>query len=54
MQGTNRLAGGEVWRWAECMMGIKEGTCWAEHCVLYVGDGSPNSTLETNLALSVN
>ena len=29
-------------------MGIKEGTCWDEHWVLYVGDESLSSTSETN------
>ena len=35
-------------------MGIKEGTCYDEHCVLYVSDGLLNSTPETNIALYVN
>ena len=35
-------------------MGIKEGTCWDEHWVLYVGDGSINSTPETTIILYVN
>ena len=35
-------------------MGIKEGTCYDEHQVWYVGDESLNSTPETNIALHVN
>ena len=31
--------------------GIKEGTCWDEHWVLYVSDESLNSTPETNITL---
>ena len=38
-------------KWA---MGIKEGTCWDEHWVLYVSDESLGSTLETNTTLYVN
>ena len=34
-----RVAGGEVGRrWSKWVMGIKEGTCWDEHWVLYVSD----------------
>ena len=32
--------------WAKWVMGIKEGTCWDEHWVLYVSDESLNSTLK--------
>ena len=39
--------------WAKWGMGIKEGTCWEEHWVLYVSDGSLGST-ETNTPLYVN
>ena len=35
-------------------MGIKEGTCWDEHWVLYVSDESLNSTPETNTTLYFN
>ena len=40
--------------WAKCVMGIKEGTCWDEHWVLYVSDESLNSTPETIITLYVN
>ena len=36
------------------VMGLKEGTCWDEHWVLYVSDESLNSTPETNSILYVN
>ena len=39
---------------AKWMMGIKEGTCWDEHWVLYVGDESLGSTPETIITLYVN
>ena len=45
---------GGVGRWARWMMGIKEGTCYDEHWVLYVSDESLNSTPETNIVLYVN
>ena len=32
-------------------MGIKEGTCWDEHCMLYVSDESLNSTFETSTTI---
>ena len=35
-------------------MGIKEGTCWEEHWVLYVSDESLNSAPEINTTLYVN
>ena len=35
-------------------MGMKEGTSWDEHWVLYVRDESLNSTPETNFTLYVN
>ena len=35
-------------------MGIKEGTCWDEHWVLYVSVESLGSTPETNSTLYVN
>ena len=35
-------------------MGIKEGTCWDGHWVLYVSDESLNSTPETDTTLYVN
>ena len=49
-----KVAGGEVdWgEWAKWV--IKEGTCWDEHWVLYVGDESLNSAPETIAALYVN
>ena len=35
--------------WARWVMGIKEGTCYDEHWVLYLSDDeSHNSTPETN------
>ena len=40
--------------WARWVMGIKEGTCYDEHWVLYVSDESLSSTPETNIALYVN
>ena len=42
--------GDDLPRW---MMGIKEGTCYDEHWMLYVSDESLNSTLETNIVLTV-
>ena len=35
-------------------MGIKEGTCWGEHSVLYVSDESLGFAPETNTTLCVN
>ena len=35
-------------------MYTKEGTCWDEHCVLYVSDESLGSTPETNITMYVN
>ena len=36
------------------VIGIKEGTCYDEHCMLYVSDESLNSTTpETNITLQV-
>jgi len=35
-------------------MGIKEGTCYDEHWVLYVSAESLHSTPETNIVLYVN
>lgn len=35
------------------MIDIKEGTRYDEHWVLFVGDGSLNSTPATNIALYV-
>ena len=40
--------------WARWGMGIKEGTCHVEHCVLYKIDESLTSTSETNNTLYVN
>ena len=40
--------------WVKWVMGIKEGTCWQEHWVLYVSDESLNSTPETVITLYVN
>ena len=39
---------------AKWVMGIKEGIYWDEHWVLYVSDGSLNSTPESNITLYVN
>ena len=41
-------------RWARCVMGINEGTCYDKHWVLHVNDESLTSTPETNIALYVN
>ena len=40
--------------WARWVMGIKEGSCWDEHWVLYVSDESLGSAPETNTTLHVN
>lgn len=40
--------GGE---WVKWVMGIKEGTCWDEHWVLYVGAKSLNFTPKTSITL---
>ena len=40
--------------WAKWVRGIKEGTCWDEHWVLYVNDESLGSTLETSTTVYVN
>ena len=45
--------------WASRVMGIKEGTCYDEHWVLYIltyilSDESQNSTPVTNITLQVN
>ena len=40
--------------WAKWVMGIKEGTSWDEHWVLYESDESPGSTPETNTTQYVN
>ena len=40
--------------WANWLMGIKEGSCWDEHWVLYVSDESQNSTPETITTIYVN
>ena len=53
----NKLSvdGGELGGgWARWRMGIKEGTCFDEHWVLYVRNESLNSTPETNITLYVN
>ena len=39
---------------AKWVIGIKEGTCWDEHWVLYISDESLGSTPETNAAPYVN
>ena len=49
-----RVDGGRENGWAKWVMGIKEGTCYDEHWVLYVRDESLNSTPETNFTLYVN
>ena len=36
------------------VMGIKEGTCWDEHLVLYIRDESLDSTPEAKTTLYVN
>jgi len=49
-----RVAGWEVdGGWARWVMGIKKGTGYDEHWVLYVSDESLNST-KTNITLYVN
>ena len=40
--------------WAKWVMGIKEGTSWDEHWVLYVSDESLNSTPEIIITLYAN
>ena len=40
--------------WATCVMGIKEGTCWDEHWVLYVSDESVGSMPETSMLTNMN
>ena len=40
--------------WAKWVRGIKEGTCWDEQWVLYIGDGSLESTPEIIIALYAN
>ena len=44
------MRGGE---WVKWMMGIKEGTCWDEPCVLYASDESLGSTPEAETTLYV-
>ena len=39
--------------WAKWVMGIKEGICWDEHCVLYVSEESLNSIPEITITLYV-
>ena len=39
---------------AKWVMGIKDGTCWDEHWVLYVSNESLGSTPETNTTMYVN
>ena len=47
-----RVAGEEVaGAWGNRMMGMKEGTGWNEHWVLYATDESLNSTPETNTTI---
>ena len=45
------LGGG---RWAKWVMGIKEGTCWDKHWLLYVSDESLNSIPEIIITLYAN
>ena len=40
--------------WARWVMGIKEGSCYFEHWILYVSNKSLNSTPEINYAPYVN
>ena len=55
IENKPRLAGGKVHgEWPKWVMGIKEGTCWDEHWVLYGSDEPLGSTLETNTTLYVN
>ena len=50
-----RVAGGVlVGGRAKWVMGIKEGSCWDAHWVLYVSDESLNSPPETITTLYVN
>jgi len=42
--GFQRGRGG----WGSLVMGIKEGTCWMEHWVLYANHESWNTTPKTN------
>ena len=39
--------------WVKWVMGIKEGTCWDEHYVLYVSDESLNSIPKITITLYV-
>ena len=43
--------GGERAKWE---IGVKEGTCWDEHWVLYVSDRSLGSAPETKTTIHVN
>ena len=40
--------------WFTWIRGIKKDTCWDEHWVFYMGDGSLESTPETIVALYAN
>ena len=40
--------------WAKWVMGIKEGTCWDKHWVLYVSNQSLNSIPEIIITIYVN
>ena len=42
------------WGWVRWLMGIKEGTCYDEHWVLYVSSKLLNSIPKANIALYVN
>ena len=50
-EGWWRDVGGGQARW---VMGIKEGTCWDEHWVLYVSDESLNAPPEMSHYMLIN
>lgn len=42
-----------MWGCAKWVTGIKGGTCWDEHWMLFVSDGSLSSTPETKTTLYI-
>ena len=40
--------------WDKLVLGIRKGTCWDEHWVLYISNESLNSTPETIIILYIN
>ena len=45
---TEGSRGEGVGGWVNLVMGIKEGTYWMEHCVLYANNESWNTTSKTD------